>query len=186
VVERNGVAIRPLELEDIPRLYEWHRDLEIDAASGWVPRMARSRFERRYEELVNDPPEDLEFLAVTRADILVGYVELAQVSHLERRAAIGFVVGDRAARRQGVGSAAVVLAVDFGFQLKDLDRVYAEVYAFNAPSLRLLERVGFTREGVLRQHDVHQGRRVDVVVWGMLRDEFYARYPSAFPQPGAF
>lgn len=175
------VAIRPIELEDIPLLYQWSKDLTIEHQAGWAPWMARARFEQRYEDVVREPPEDLVLLGVTYRGQLVGYVELAALSHLERRAALGFVVAERAARRQGVGQAAVILAMDYGFSLQDLDRIYAEVYPFNAPSLRLLERVGFQQEGRLRQHEVHQGQRIDLVVLGMLRPEFYARHPSRLP-----
>lgn len=175
------VTIRPVELDDIPLLHAWSKDLEIEHQSGWAPWMSRARFERRYEDLVREPPEDLVLLGIEQREVLVGYVELAALSHLERRAAMGFVVADRAVRRQGVGRTAVILAMDYGFSLEDLDRIYAEVYPFNIPSLRLLEGVGFQREGVLRQHDVHQGRRTDLVVMGILRDEFYARHPCRLP-----
>ena len=120
-------------------------------------------------------------LGIAYREQLVGYVQLAFISHLERRAALGFVVAERSARRQGVGQAAVILAMDYGFSLQDLDRIYAEVYPFNAPSLRLLHRIGFQREGLLRQHEIHQGQRIDLVVLGMLRGEFYARHPSRLP-----
>ena len=175
------VTVRPMELEDIPLLHEWSKDLEIEHQSGWAPWMSRARFDRRWEDFIREPPEDLVLLGIQYRAALVGYVELAGLSHRERRAAIGFVVADRAVRRQRVGATAVILAMDYGFSLEDLDRIYAEVYPFNLPSLRLLEQVGFQREGVLRQHEVHQGRRADLVVLGMLRQEFYAHHPSRLP-----
>jgi RimJ/RimL family protein N-acetyltransferase len=183
-MERGAVALRPVEPEDIDMLFRWHHDLAIDAWSGWTPRYSRARFEERYGELIRTPPEDYVWFGVTWQGALVGYVELAEISRVHRRGAVGFVVAERSARRQGVGTAAVTLLADYAFHLEDLDRLYAEVYAFNAPSLRLLERVGFQREGVLRRHDVHQGRREDVVVLGLLRPAFESSYPSIFPQPG--
>lgn len=181
---RHGVTIRPIELDDLDKLFEWHQDPEIDAWGGWDPRMSRARFFHRYEELVREPPEDYVLFGIEHEARLVGYIELAEISRIARRAAIGFVVGDRAHRRRGVASKAVVLMLDYGFSLEDLDRVYAEVFTFNQASCALLEKVGFHHEGTLRRHEVHQGLRTDVAVYGMLREEFYARYPSVLPHPG--
>jgi RimJ/RimL family protein N-acetyltransferase len=182
-MERDGVRLRPIELEDIGILYEWHRDLELEALTGWTPRMSRARFERRYEDMVREPPDDFVLLGIEYDGRLVGYVELAEISRINRRAAIGFVVAERSVRRRGIGRTAVILLLDYAFSLEDLDRVYAEVFPFNEPSLRLLEQVGFQAEGRLRRHEVHQGRREDLLVLGMLREEFAARYPSVFPEP---
>ena len=182
-MERDGVRLRPIETDDIGQLYEWHQDLELEALTGWMPRMSRARFERRYEDLVREPPEDFVLFGIEYDGRLVGYVELAEISRINRRAAIGFVVADRRVRRRGIGRTAVILMLDYAFALEDVDRVYAEVFSFNEPSLRLLEHVGFQREGRLRQHVVHQGRRQDVVMLGLLREEFYRRHTSIFPQP---
>jgi RimJ/RimL family protein N-acetyltransferase len=184
-MERDGVRLRPIEMDDIGKLYEWHQDLELESLTGWMPRMSRARFERRYEDLVREPPEDLVLFGIEYDGRLVGYVELAEISRINRRAAIGFVVAERQVRRRGIGRTAVILMLDYAFALEDVDRVYAEVFSFNEPSLRLLEQVGFQREGRLRQHVVHQGRRQDVIMLGMLRDEFYARHGSVFPRPDA-
>jgi RimJ/RimL family protein N-acetyltransferase len=184
VLQRNGVTIRPLQLEDLDKLYEWHQDAEIDAWAGWGPRMSRARFLHRYEEVVREPPEDFVLFGVEYGDGLVGYIELAEISRISRRAAIGFVIGEKDVRRHGVATNAVVLMLDYGFSLEDLERIYAEVYPFNQASVRLLEKVGFQHEGTLRRHEVHQGARTDLAVYGILRDEFYGRYSTALPNPG--
>ena len=184
VLSRNGVTIRPLELDDLDKLFAWHQDAEIDAWSGWSPRMSRARFFHRYEDLVREPPEDFVLFGIEHDGSLVGYIELAEISRISRRAAMGFVVGERTQRRQGVATNAVVLMLDYGFSLEDLDRVYAEVYPFNRASRELLLKVGFQHEGTLREHEVHQGVRRDLAVYGILRDEFYGRYVSVLPNPG--
>ncbi len=56
-----------------------------------------------------------------------------------------------------------------------LRRVEAEVNPANTASVHLLQRLGFTREGLLRQRWVDKGQAYDVAAFGLLRDE----YPSA-------
>jgi RimJ/RimL family protein N-acetyltransferase len=67
--------------------------------------------------------------------------------------------------------------------VENLERVYAHVFGFNERSRRLMTRVGFVPEGVLRRHEVHNGERHDRHVFGMLKDEFDARYETLFALP---
>jgi RimJ/RimL family protein N-acetyltransferase len=56
-----------------------------------------------------------------------------------------------------------------------LRRVEAEVNPANLASVRLLERLGFAHEGVLRQRWVAKGQAYDVAVYGLLRDDWRPR-----------
>jgi len=122
-------------------------------------------------------------LGVEREGRLVGYVQLALVDRIERRAAVAIMLGDRATWGRGVGRTALRILADYAFAALDLERVYAEVYGFNYRSQRLMERVGFRREGILRQHELHNGVRQDVHVFDLLKADFYQRYPTLFAMP---
>ena len=122
-------------------------------------------------------------LGVEREGRLVGYVQLALVDRIERRAAVAIMLGDRATWGRGVGRTALRNLADYAFAALDLERVYAEVYGFNYRSQRLMERVGFRREGILRQHELHNGVRQDVHVFDLLKADFYQRYPTLFAMP---
>jgi RimJ/RimL family protein N-acetyltransferase len=81
---------------------------------------------------------------------------------------------------RGIGSTALRLLLDYAFTVQGLERVYAEVFGFNKRSQQLMERVGFQKEGILRQHDLHNGVRQDLHVYGILKPEFYERYETIF------
>jgi RimJ/RimL family protein N-acetyltransferase len=75
-------------------------------------------------------------------------------------------------RGGGRTTAAVTLAANWGFTTLGLDRLMARVEDANRPSQRVVERCGFRHEGTLRRDAVDpEGRRVDVRVYGLLRDE---------------
>jgi ribosomal-protein-alanine N-acetyltransferase len=69
---------------------------------------------------------------------------------------------------QGVMSEILPHLVRFGFERLELGRLEAYVTAGNAASCRLLERQGFRREGVLRDHGYWKGRYWDQIVYGRL------------------
>jgi [ribosomal protein S5]-alanine N-acetyltransferase len=80
---------------------------------------------------------------------------------------IGYLL-DPAARGRGTMTRALRLAVAWGFAELDLVRVQAFVSPANARSMRLLERVGFAREGLLRSY---RGPGADRVVYAVLPGE---------------
>ena len=115
---------------------------------------------------------------------LVGYVQLALIDDHERRAAVGILVGEKRMWGRGIGRTALRILLDYAFTVRNLERAYAEVYGFNQRSLRLMEHVGFQKEGVLRQHEIHNGARQDMHFFGMLKAEFYQKYETLFKLPG--
>jgi RimJ/RimL family protein N-acetyltransferase len=74
----------------------------------------------------------------------------------------------------GYATTAARLLVDYGFRERRLHKVYANAFAFNEASRRVLEKVGFEREGVHREQAFVDGKHVDVYRYGLLRDDFEA------------
>jgi [ribosomal protein S5]-alanine N-acetyltransferase len=114
--------------------------------------------------------------AVTLADDpepLLGTVSLRRYVR-DRRAELGYWLA-APAWGHGFATEAARAAIDFGFRQLGLARVYAQVIAGNRASIAVLDKLGMVNEGVKRQH-VHKARRLhDVVLYGLLRDEWSRR-----------
>jgi [ribosomal protein S5]-alanine N-acetyltransferase len=74
------------------------------------------------------------------------------------------------ARRQGHAWQALGLLADWAFD-EGVERLYLLIHPGNVPSNRLAERLGFTREGVLRSYEPFKGQRPDLVSWSLLPDD---------------
>jgi len=181
----DGVVLRPLEVSDIDTLYAWSVDIELNVLAGWGRPRSRDAFHEKHERRIREPEDDLVVLGVEREGRLAGYAQLALIDRVERRAAVAIVLGDKATWGRGVGRTALRILADYAFTALNLERLYAEVYGFNLRSQRLMERVGFRREGVLRQHETHNGARQDVHIFGLLKAESYQRYPTLLGMPDA-
>lgn len=106
-------------------------------------------------------------------DVLLGTVSLRCYLR-DRRAELGYWLA-QPAWGHGFATEAAHALVDFGFRDLGLARIYAQVLAGNRASLRVLDKLGMVNEGVKRQH-VHKARRLhDVVLYGLLRDEWSRR-----------
>jgi len=94
------------------------------------------------------------------------------------RASWGWYIGEAAARGRGAGRAAQALGLDLAFDELGLFKVSAEVLADNDVALKAQAAAGFRREGYLREHVIKDGVRRDVVLLGILADEWRARRES--------
>lgn len=101
----------------------------------------------------------------------VGSIGLFRGEDVYRKSAeLGYWLG-RAFWGRGVMTRAARLICSEGFRTWDVARIYAEPYAVNTGSRRVLEKAGFTLEGTLRNSVFKNGRLMDSCIYGLLREE---------------
>lgn len=173
VLRGDRVVLRHPVAEDAPQVLEifgdadamryWSHEpfTEIGAAAAYVDRIHAGFAERRLIQW-----------AVTLAsdDVLIGTVTLVGFDWRSRRCELGYMLSPREWGR-GLASEAVHRVLQFAFDELDLHRVEADVDPRNAASARLLERLGFVREGLLRDRWYTYGEFSDSALYGLLRGE---------------
>jgi RimJ/RimL family protein N-acetyltransferase len=179
----NDVTLRPLATTDLDTWYTWEYTIELAMLAGWTPLLAKTAFKQKFEQRINEPKGEMKYFALDYESQFVGVLQLAEIDHFEKRAVISIFLGPKELWGRGIGSTALRLLLDYAFTVQGLERVYSEVYGFNTRSQRLMEHVGFQREGILRQHDLQNGKRQDLHVYGILKPEFYERYATIFTLP---
>ena len=181
VLEGRAVRLRPLGAGDVPTLWGWYNDPEIVAP---YDRFAVDTFDG-LAAAVADAPRDPASLAPrfaverTAEGDVVGVVGHYRAHPVLEYVDVWYVLGERSARGRGLGREAVGLLVDHLFRTETVERVGATCDVENVPSVRLLEGLGFRREGTLRAALFHHARWHDVHVYGVTRPEWAARPPRA-------
>jgi RimJ/RimL family protein N-acetyltransferase len=116
---------------------------------------------------------------------LIGVASLENVSWLSRHAFVGMLgLFDPEQRGKGYGKDALLLLLDFGFNMLDLHAIILWVEAFNTSAINFYEGMGFKAGGTMREMAFRNGKRTDVIVMDMLKPEFLARY-GVLPKTGA-
>ncbi len=113
-------------------------------------------------------------IALADTDRVIGTVTLAWIEREHRRADVGFALA-QSAWGKGYATEAVARLIEYAFDDMKLHRLGADVDPRNEPSLRLLERLGFVREGLLRERYHLGGEIQDSVIMGLLHPEWTAR-----------
>jgi len=121
--------------------------------------------------------DDIVHLAIhlSASDEFIGFLHIAQIEAEHQRCKIGIVIGDKRHWGRGYGSEGIACAVQYCFSQWPINRISAETYAINPGSARMLEKVGFVREGVLRESVLKGGQFVDEYLYGLLRADWAAR-----------
>lgn len=88
------------------------------------------------------------------------------------RAEIGYGLTEESERGKGYMNEALPVVLSYGFDQMKLHRVEAFIGPDNTPSLKLVQKFGFSREGVLREHYYKNGIAEDSVVFSLLKKEF--------------
>jgi RimJ/RimL family protein N-acetyltransferase len=103
--------------------------------------------------------------------VFIGWCVLAKWNPDHRSAAMGYCLDD-AAWGQGYATEAAAALLQWAFDTLDLNRVQAETDTRNLASSRVLEKLGFVREGTLREDCIVNGEVSDSWVYGLLRRQW--------------
>lgn len=102
----------------------------------------------------------------------IGRIGFHTWKQAHERAEIGYALHYEADKRKGYMTEAMKAVLIHGFEEMKLNRVEAFASPLNTPSIRLIEKYGFTKEGLLRQHYGHNGVAEDSAVYGLLASEY--------------
>jgi RimJ/RimL family protein N-acetyltransferase len=148
--------------ESLGELIRWmpwcHRDYSIQEARTWLRVQVQAFNERKW----------FEFSIVDPHGRYVGQCGLNQFDELNRRCNLGYWVRSSAARR-GVATHAVGLLRDWAFDHTNLERIEIVIATGNEASVRVAEKSGAVREGVLRHRLFLHGASVDAVMFSFVR-----------------
>jgi UDP-4-amino-4,6-dideoxy-N-acetyl-beta-L-altrosamine N-acetyltransferase len=171
------IELRDLLPMDEERLFQWRGEPEVARWMSDAEVSGREAHRAWFDQLRGDP--DFKGWMIQSGGGPAGLLTLTGLTGHHRRAAWNWFIGDRDARGRGVGRAAQVLGLDQAFGALGLHKVFAEVMADNDAAMKVQIGAGFRREGYLRGHVLKDGAPRDVVMLGILAEEWAALAPEA-------
>ena len=166
LLEGKNVDLRMAEKEDLPLLSEWFNSPEF--AGRYNPldaQESKTDIEKRYEKLGS---EKVWFLILKKDGSRIGYLGMGLVGPYWE---IGYALIS-SERGKGYCTEAAQLAVDYLFISKDVVRIQATTHIENVASQKVLEMAGFQREGRIRRGIFAWGNWADLILYGILREEW--------------
>ena len=168
------MRLRWLVPTDVPALYEVFSDPEVMRYWSHVPFTREEQARELLAAIEKAFAEKSLFqwgVALRDGDRVIGTCTLSSVDVSNRRAELGYALG-RAHWGQGLMREALDRLLAYAFGDLGLRRLEADVDPRNAASIALLERLGFRREGHLRERWMVAGEVQDSLFYGLLRREW--------------
>jgi len=110
--------------------------------------------------------------ALQEDDVIIGSCGFLNQAERHQRAELGFELSP-AYQGQGIAKEASLAVIEYGFTELSLNRIEALVLPANTASQRLLERLGFQREGLLRQYEKTRSQFDDLYMYSILRGDWF-------------
>jgi RimJ/RimL family protein N-acetyltransferase/uncharacterized protein YciI len=165
------VGYDPKFFEDFLR---WRFQKSTTAHNPLAPRsteeLARD-LEQVSSDLVDYPSRTSFRWFISCGGIPVGHISLSNVNQSMLIAEIGYTLGE-SHHGKGIATTGAGLLIEKVFAETPLRKLTAFVHDRNFSSLRLLHRLGFKQEGLLRQHYLVNGVPVNEAIFGLLREDW--------------
>ena len=109
--------------------------------------------------------------AITVNNMVIGSIGIFRQGNIHRQTAeLGYYIAEEYWGK-GIMTEAVKQICEYVFANSDIIRIYAEPFAYNIASCRVLEKAGFQYEGTLRSNAVKNGKVIDMKMYSLLKEE---------------
>lgn len=170
------ISIRKFEKKDIPNKIEWINNPKNNVYLHYdIPLNIRDT-EKWHEK--NKFRTD-RYDAVIEVDgIPVGLIGLLSIDTKNKKAEYYITIGEQEYIGKGIAKKASIILLKYAFSDLKLNRVYLYTEIENHTAIMLYERIGFKREGFIKNDLLSKGRFVDRYIYGITKADFYNSYAT--------
>lgn len=167
---RQDVTIETLSLDHACNMFRWMCDPFVSRNLGLRNEPSLERTKKWITNALQDP--SIRSFAVLFNRCHVGNVILDRIDNYLATARLSVYIGEPSARGSGVGLTGIYLVLLEGFLKLNLHKIWLTVHPRNMPAISTYSRLGFMQEGVLRDEFWLDGRRSDILYFGLLKADF--------------
>jgi len=169
------ITLGPVKKEYIESYLKWFNDPEITQYLSMFRPLTRMMEEDWIENLKNR--EDTIAFAIIIPDEndgekLIGNCGLHAIDWKNRVAEVGITIGEKEYQSKGYGTEAMEMLLDYGFKTVNLNRIQLRVYEFNNRAINSYNKIGFVKEGRMRQALFIKGEYHDIIFMSILQEEW--------------
>jgi len=177
VLETERLVLRAVRPSDLPALFAIFSDENVTRYYGLETFTAVDQAAQRIGAIRQNYQRRRSIRwAITRPadDALIGTVGLMNLRPKFYNAAVGYELAP-AYWRQGIMTEALTAVINFGFIVMAMNRIEAFVMPENVPSTRLLEKMAFVNEGLMREYGYWRQEFHDLLLFSLLRKDWEER-----------
>lgn len=143
------ISLRPIEPEDIDRLYQWENNMEIWEVSNTKTPFSRHILAQYLMEATRDiyATKQLRLVIENEDQEAVGAVDLFDFEPYHLRAGVGILIHNKLDRGKGYATDALQALSNYSCEVIGIKQLYANITEDNTKSIGLFEKSGFQKSG---------------------------------------
>jgi len=168
------IRLTALRDDDISSMEEWFSDASFMRHYDMVPAVPKTvkNLQDLLEYYATSGESHVFAIRPLHADQIIGLAGFDEIVWSNGTATVFIGLGPAEQRGKGIGTEALHLLLDFGFNELNLYKLQLCVIEYNEPAIRLYEGAGFVREGSFREFIFRDGKRYGLHQYGLLRREW--------------
>ena len=168
------VYLSPISTEDVDIFMSWVNDPEIAHTTAFYPQVISLVQEKEIVESSLAKDGNAFSIVTIEDDKLIGNCSFLKIDETNRTAEIGIIIGEKDHHSMGYGADAVRLLLKFGFENRNYNNISLHVHSFNKRAIACYEKVGFKRQGVLREAIIRGNKKHDRIYMDILASEYFS------------
>lgn len=159
----NNVILREIEDDDLKYIVNWRNDVDIlKWLFSYLP-LSLSKQRRWYERYLSDDTSQIFIIEQKQESKSIGTIGLTGIDHKNQKAEIGILI-EKGAQNSGFGLESIKMLLDYAFDEMNLRKITARLFQDNIPAIKLYEKIGFVKEGILIDEIYKSGKYKNVVI----------------------
>ena len=169
----NRVYLRAFEPDDYKTTITWRRDDQIWSQLGGTKYFVSEAYEKDWiMNAIKDGKSIRLAVCLKENNLHIGNVYITDINTISRNGTSHVLIGNHDYWGKGYGTEAYKLLLNYAFNERGLHRIQAHVLESNIGSIKMHEKVGYHREGMLRESVFKNGRFQNQIVFSILEDEY--------------
>jgi len=170
--------LREITREDMRIVNCWRNKPQLISCLGAPFRFINLEVDNKWFDSYMSSRDNTVCCAIAdEEEMIIGLISLTKIDPVHRSCTLHIMIGEEVNQNKGAGTYAVERMLQHAFNNLNLHRVELDVLATNTRAIKLYEKVGFIREGILRKACFKNGEYVDFLHYAILDDEYMNKGP---------
>ena len=169
----SSIYLRPVIIEDAAIIRKWHNDPELIRLARVGEKRTTLRQEKEDIETARKSGNQAYHLVLTKIDNTpIGFLRFNFIDKSSGNVWLRMIIGNRKAQGKGYAREALQCYIKWMFDKLGIHRITLECYSTNTRAIRFYRKMGFRKEGILREAVLLNGKYHDIISFGMIKKDF--------------
>ena len=151
---------------------------QSEASYFWYGKLGDTRTEKEFftswhsDYFSATKPKNGQCFWIIAKNKRIGEINYNKIEIKDRKVEIDIFIANTEDQNRGYGSDAIKTLIIYLFETFGLNKIWVEIRTFNIGAIAVFKKIGFKQEGILREEDYFDGKFVDCMRLGLLKNEF--------------